>query len=106
MKALEVNREIFTWLCIFPPTIKTSQLKKKFYILFSVTNSFLVTVGFISSVVFVVKNIKKNWEESLYALFQVAGLGQTVYTLCASYILKDKIVNIFSKLQKIHDECK
>lgn len=105
MEPLELNKHIFIWLNIYPIENDENKWSKYLYHLIYGVIVISIFVAFATSLVFILKNIETDIVNSLYALIQVAALFSGVYMCIVSFVQRNKIVEIFMKLQKIHDTC-
>lgn len=100
MKALELNRHIFAWLCICPDTSPAVRRFRTW-----ITGGIIVVeclAGFVS-VLFFIKNLTTDFKNCIFAIFQVAALFGVVYMWFVGYMLREKINEIFSMFQQIYD---
>ncbi|XP_055309198.1 uncharacterized protein LOC129573051, partial [Sitodiplosis mosellana] len=99
--AFELNQQIFAWLCIYPAT--SSLWVKRFNV--SVTVVVLITelLAEIASALFIYEFVGSDFENCLYALFQVAALFSVIYMWLIAFILRETIYDIFTKFQQIYD---
>lgn len=99
---LDINREIFSWLCIYPcDNTKDKSLR----ILFFTIMMKIVIIVFISGVFYVVSFIVTDIASTLFALVQIIGSIDMFYTLTFAYIFSDRIVDIFELLKHIYSKC-
>lgn len=64
------------------------------------------SVSLISSAIYFYENVlnDKNYSiSSLFCILQLSGFGSTLYNLIVAYIIRDKIQNIFIRVQEIYD---
>lgn len=103
MDSLELNKQIFTWINIY---LVEKHDKKSLYRSITIAIMSVEFVALISSVWFIVENIKSDFEHCLYALFQTAALISSIYIWTIGFIQRDKIADIFMKLKDIRKLCK
>lgn len=106
MKPLELNRQYFTRLCIYPADENTNLSEKIFNFLFCAILISIAMICFLSSVSYFYKNSKINMENAIYALFQVGALSTVLYTLLVGLRSRQKIFEVFAELQEIYDSSK
>lgn len=104
MESLELNKQIFTWLSIYPADKR--DVRKAWYRSIAIMIISIEFFGFISSVWFIVENIKTEFEHCLTALSQFAALGSVNYMWTIAMIQQNQIVDVFNKLKDIRDLCK
>lgn len=102
MEPLHTSRRVLTCLCICSFDKTTSMKEKSIYITLSVSIIFAEIFMLIASVVFFMKNVSTNLEESLFALLQIAGLVGSLYIMATAYISQHKIMSIFDSLSQIY----
>lgn len=105
MKPLVTNQQVLTWLCICKNET-SSRMEKLAHISFSVFVSVFLFWGDLSSLMFFIKFATVDLEESLYALFQVAGLSGMVYLIFVVPFSRHAIAATFDSLSKIYDASK
>lgn len=102
VRPLDINREIFTWLCIYPcGNVRDKSLR----ILFCTMMMLIVVIVFMSGVFFVFKFIAVDIASTLFALVQIIGSIDMFYTLIFAHIFSDRIVGIFDRLTDIYAQC-
>lgn len=106
MKALELNRHIFAWLCICPVTDTTNRIMVCYRAKLSGCMILIECVAGVVSALFIYKNVSIDLVNCLYATFQVAALFGVIYMWVIAFVLRNKIIEIFSELQQIHDTSK
>lgn len=106
MNVLFTNRRIFSLLCI-PAAIEPSSLwNKAINITFSIAILTIQLSIFTASALFFIKFIESDFENSLYALFQVAAAISGIYTIFAAFLLRNKILWILNKYQSVYERNK
>lgn len=105
MKPLKTNQQVLTWLCICENETST-KLEKFAHVSFSVFVSVFLSWGDLSSMMFFIKFAAIDLEESLYALFQVAGLSGMAYLIFVVPFSRRAISATFDSLSKIYDASK
>lgn len=106
MTLLALHRCVFTWHRIFPFADGTDRKTLRRSLAFSVFVILIEVLSFASSVLYFYKNVlnnKKYTGNSLYPIAQIAGYGSTLYTLIVAYIIRDKVRNMFDRVQEIYD---
>lgn len=101
MKPLATHQRVLTWLCICPAENHTSKWKKSLYILL-VFALFVVEVSaVVSSLVFFLKNVSEDLEESLYALFVIVGDVCLTYGSLVLFYKRHEITAFLEELEQI-----
>lgn len=95
-------RAVFTWLWMCPPEDNVSERQKMYYVMFGGFNFALMTLHFIASVVYFVKNGVDDINNSLYALNQVSGFFDVLYMMIVARLFRFKISKILTELEKIY----
>lgn len=102
MKPLATHERVLTWLCIFPAANDTSKWKKSLYILLVFILFVLEVCALVSSLIFFLKNVSNNLEESLYSLFQISAFSCLTYFSFISFYSRHEIMAVFGKLAQIY----
>lgn len=106
MKVLEANRKLFVLLGVFPPSDEHFDLSSR---IGSCTLGIICFVfpiiSTISSIAFILNNVKTNLEDALYALLQVAGFGYAAYTMIFTFFLRNDLNVLLNHFQNICDTC-
>lgn len=106
MKPLTVHRQMLTWLSICPPEANATLMKKYLYIIFTVLDIIIVFGVTSASLVYFVKMVLIDLQESLYALLQIVVYFGIIYVIFVAILLRHKISGIFDKLSLIYETCK
>lgn len=106
MKVLALNHQVFVLLWIFPSPDNKSILFKIRNIIFGLMALISVMTPFVTSIAYVFKYVSVDLENSLYALFQIAGYGCQIYLIIIGFILWSKFSRMFPILQQIYDDSK
>lgn len=61
---------------------------------------------FIATLAYDIKNVKTDFEGSLFSIKQACCVFGAIYTMAALYIGSDRLIRIFQKFQNIFDESK
>lgn len=106
MKSLELNKQIFAWLNICALPDESNNLMKRFRS--SVAGGVIVTecLAGVASILFIKTFLSTDFENCLYATFQVAALFSVIYMWVIAFFLRDRINEIFSKFQSLYDSSK
>lgn len=106
MEPLKLNRELMTYVCTCTPPKDTPLLVRvRRQILFMVM-LILLMFGWISSVVYIIKYVKTDLRNSLYAIFQIAAEFGGSYTILSAYLHPDSALNVFNKFKYIREHGK
>lgn len=105
MKPLETTKQVFTWLCIYCADYNSIS-ERITCILFTFSVFTFNACISIASVVFIVKNISIDLENSLTAVFQIAVFSGLLYVMTAAVLLRYRITALFGGLQTIYDQSK
>lgn len=100
MKVLARSQEVLMWLCVCPAGKKTQF--KATYILFTFGVLGTLILALASSIVFSIKFATSNLEGALHALFVIAALFTVVISNIIMFILRKKMMSIFSQLSEIY----
>lgn len=107
MRILSLHQDIFTWLRILPFANGTDlkiQYLSGIFLFFVILFQML---PFVSSVLYFHDNvITKSGDDfsiCMCTITQLSGWGCNLYTLIVAYIVRDKLRNLFDKIQKIYD---
>lgn len=106
MKPLLMNQRVLTWLCMLPMDEASTKTEKLGCIAFAIGVTLIIYSGFLASLIFFLKFVSSDLEESLYALFQVVGMFSTANAIVVAILMRHKIPSIFTNLSKIYDERK
>lgn len=106
MILLDVNRRLFTLLCICPPRQpikKTEQIRN---IICSIAlGIFLVSPLTASLIAFYRFMMIDDLDNALYALTQVAGTSSGIYLYISAFLMRSDINEFFDRFDKIYDSC-
>lgn len=105
MDTLELNRQILMWFCIFsmPDNSTNLKLKKKLRIILTAALVIIMWLSLISSILFIVRNMKINVADTLCSLLQLPIAFMAIYVWTANFILRQSLINIFSQMQLFHE---
>lgn len=106
MKALQMNRNVLTWIGMCSADESTKKWQKISFKLIGFTFFMLMVISMIISGAFLIKFISIDMEESLFAVFQMVIAGGTWYMIIFAYLLRKQISATVDGLQKIYDTCK
>lgn len=106
MKPLVMNRRVLTWLCVFPLDEVTTRKGKLTCIVFSFGVSLTIFSGLTGSVVFFLKFMSTDLEESLYSLFQIAAIFSSANAIVVAFVMRHRIPKMFVNLTRIYEKCK
>lgn len=105
MNPLVMNRRVLTWLCVLPLDEVTTRKEKLTYIALSIGVILTIFSGLIGSVIFFLKFVSTDLEESLYALFQISALFSTANAIVVTAFTRHRIPAMFVNLMGIYEEC-
>lgn len=106
MRVLAIHRRIFTWLQIFPFANGTPRKIRLISAAFSISVLLIHFLALLSSAIYFYENVLNDKNYSISALFCIillSGFGSTLYNLIVAYIIRDKIQNVFDRVQEIYD---
>lgn len=106
MEPLQLNRELLTYICACSPPKNTPwsiKLRRHIIVIIMII---LLMFGWISSVVFIIKYVKVDLRNALYAIFQIAAEFSASYTLLTAYIQPGSSLTVFLKFKNIRENCK
>lgn len=102
MIAIETNRRVLTWLCIYPADKNASKWQVRAYIAFS---AFVFGVNMFAcgaSAVYFYKHASADLESSLLALSQMSGCFSVWYTGIIMFLSRRKITAVIDSLSDIY----
>lgn len=105
MQPLAPSKRALTWFCICFDENSTKR-QRLIHLSFSIFVSVSVSCGTLASVIFTFQNISTNLEDSLYSIFQISGLSDSVYIFIVAPILRHKISAMFQSLSAIYENRK
>lgn len=105
MQPLAPSKRALTWFSICSDKNSTKR-QKLVQLYFSIFVSVSVSCGTMASVIFTFQNITTNLEDSLYSMFQISGLSDSVYIFIVAPILRHKISAMFQSLSAIYENRK
>lgn len=106
MIPLNTNRQMLTWLCIYPSAENESRSKKMVYIIFSVFIFASNLFGMATSGCYFLRNKSESLEDSLFALITTIGTANVAYINGITFYLRHSIAGLFKALGNFHKECK
>lgn len=106
MIPLNTNRQMLTWLCIYPTDENESQSKKLMYILFSVVVFASNLFGMAASGCYFLRYKSDSLEDSLFALVTMIGTANVAYINGITFYLRHSIVGLFKALGIFYNERK
>lgn len=106
MKPLITNQRVFKWLCICPSEKNDSKCQKSLYVMWSAFSVIWIIIGMIVSLSFFLKYVSTDLEASIYAIQQITGSSNFLYTFLNAFIFRHKILTIFTGLADIFEKCK
>lgn len=104
MRVLKSNYHLFETLSICPAATNTALVRLK-NIAILMTHSIVVVSTLIASFLYVKRNIKKDFENALTAVFNLSILVAAVYIMIIGFALRHDIKNVFAAFQKTYDDC-
>lgn len=103
MKLLNLNREVFIWLNLYPTDRFNCILKYSPAVTAYVSISILM-LTLISSVLFFAKSFDEGLlDKCLQVLFQCDSIVNAIYMWIVTYCIRSKLINIFTRFQEIND---
>lgn len=106
MKALLTCQRVLTWFCVYPVDETTNRLKIIASILFTIVTFMGNLSTIIVSTAFLLKYARYDFEQSLYAVFQLGALFSWTNINIVILMKSREIAKIFVNLQKIYEESK
>lgn len=103
MEPLDLNKRVFQCLNIYPVAKQLMNSTKYLHPLIAIGMIIIECAALMASILFIFFYLKSDIEKCLYALFQVAALFSVIYMWIVGYILRNTMVEIFTKFQKIYD---
>lgn len=103
MIALELNQRLFTLVSVYPPSDDTRPALKYFYIFYAAFVIVVQTVGIGAGIASGLDSGIKDFESTLYAIFQVAGSVMAVYSISFALILRERVIQVFDKYEELHN---
>lgn len=102
-KPMKTCRQILVWLCVCSCDANTSKWIKWFYEISNTIITLLIVSALFSSVIFFEKFASTNLQESLYAIFQIAGNLMLQNSIFWGFVLRSEIDEVFHLLTRICD---
>lgn len=102
---LKTNRRVLIWFSLYPPDVNTGPYLKLAYLIFSLSIFSVNICGLVSSVAFFLEFISISLEESLYCVFQIAGIGGVICIVTNAYFSRIQMIAIFKHLENIYKAC-
>lgn len=102
MEALKNNKRILILLGFYPDEARKSV--KMLRLLFSFFIVLAISLGCISSTIYIVLHMKTDLGTSLQATLQLAASSSTAYIMILGVFLRSKILDMLENYQKIHDK--
>lgn len=104
MKPLATTQRILAWLFICRDENPSNRWKKFAQICFVSFVLMISLIHFSGSILFAIKFFSIDLKKTASALVQVFAFIPVIYILTIALILRDQIIEIFSKLKDIYDE--
>lgn len=98
------NKYIFTLIgfCQYDKDVKWQE--KVWTVLISVILYALNTFSLSTSILFAIRNMRVDLENTLYALFQASAIFTVWYMMTESYFNRSKMANIFVKYNQFYEK--
>lgn len=106
MKPLQSIQQAMIWACMCSPDYKLSKWEKLVRFICGCTFSPLMSGALLSSIAFFTKYVLIDFEESLYAIFEMAGAIGVIYLDVVALFSQREISEIFRGLNEIYEKCK
>lgn len=100
---LNTTKKVMEWLCVLPAdkaSTKQQRISHCMVVLFGLTIKISCVFAHL---IFFVKNIHTELNQSLFALLGLIGVAGAVYVEISGVILRNKMATIFEQLSDIHD---
>lgn len=105
MQPLILSRQLLTWHCLCYE--KGSPVWKQLIRIVLSASAFLMNLSCVpTSILYVLKFLSVNLEESLYALFQVAACTSAAYVVAIAFRMRYRTANLFKMLEDIYNSRK
>lgn len=103
MRALELNRRLFTLVSVYPPSDDTRPALKYFYKFYGVFVIVVQIMGICCGTASGISTGINDFESTLYTIFEVAGSVMALYSICFALYLRERIVQVFEKYDELHN---
>lgn len=105
MKFLVANRKLFALLGVFSPLESLDWRSRIGSCILGIICFVFPIIATVSSIAFILNNVKTNLEDALYALLQVAGFGYAAYTMIFAFFLRNDLKVLLNHFQDICETC-
>lgn len=105
MEALDINRQVLTWSCIYECDDSISMWKRLSYKLFIVVVFILNLCGGAATLVYLLRNMSPELVENMFAFAMTIVFFSANVGIIVQFILRRPINEVFKQLTKIYDEC-
>lgn len=106
MEPLKTNRQVLTWLSVFPPEKDTSNWQRRRYSIVTVLVLLLNLAGFTATSTFIVKNASVDLATALFGMIQLPITANTAYGIVTAILLRHQITTFIKNLSNIYKTCK
>lgn len=106
MLPLEISQLIFTWTYLSSPDKGTSRWQKIIRFIAFLIVFFGNFTSWAGALAFIIKYVSTDFENSLYAVFQLCAVGSVSYILIAAFFMRSQIRDIFRGLTQIYEASK
>lgn len=104
MIPLDENKKVFTWFGICPLDGRSPQRTKSYRYIVIFLFYFGMTCMFLSSVTYFAKHVSNDLENALYALFEIVGIFNSLFSVTVGIFLNKKIAEIFKNYEQFYAE--
>lgn len=105
MKPLATSQRVLTWLCLLPPDNNISEWTKRSYMAFALAIIVGALVLLVSSIMYVVKFISIDFQDTSIAISAGFGAVAMVNSIIVAIYLRHKIPPMFEQLSRIYEKC-
>lgn len=105
MKTLATTQRVFTWICLLPPPINSSDWQKRSYVVFVIAYTAATVTGLVSSLLYALNYKTNEIEDTTRAILAFNAVIAMANTIIASFFLRHKLPYLFENLSKIYKQC-
>lgn len=105
IKPLELNRILFTWICLHPADDSTTILWKCSHKIFASVVFMLNLTAATATLFFVLENRSENLKDDFYAFAITVCFFAANVAMMLEYRFRSSIVAVFEHLAEVYDAC-
>lgn len=105
MRPLSTNRQVLTWLCIYPVDGENPG-RKPLYLIISAISLITITSVLLSSAVFFFNNYSNDLKVSINAIYQMAAFFGVTYMYVNAIFMRKMFTKFLRTLEKIYEKRK